>query len=273
MEHDLAVITRNRHPSGVGLYEWDAATSHRAVSLRAAGKGLEESNSRQGGVIFPKERAMSKPDDLDAMERGVFSRRQMLSGAAIPIAVGATLDELNAQSRAVAATNDPVAFGPAAARFRLSVNGSMVAVEASPATTLVEVLRQHLELTGTKVGCDRGACSACTVWLDGEVVASCMTFALDARGKKVTTIEGLPENGKLHRIQQAFIDHDALQCGFCTPGMVMSCAALVGRNANPALHDVKKAISGHLCRCGTYNNIFTAVLSLDGQTSGGPDNA
>ena len=272
MEHDLAVITRDPDRSRVVLHEWDAARSSWAVTLRAAGTGPKKSNSRQGGVILHRERAMSKPGNLDGQERGFFSRRQMLSGAAIPIAVGATLDELNAQSRAVAATNDPVAFGPAAARFPLSINGSMVAVEASPATTLVEVLRQHLELTGTKVGCDRGACSACTVWLDGEVVASCMTFALDARGKKVTTIEGLPENGKLHRIQQAFIDHDALQCGFCTPGMVMSCAALVGRNANPALDDVKKAISGHLCRCGTYNNIFTAVLSLNGQATGGPDN-
>ncbi len=216
---------------------------------------------------------MSKPEDLDGKERGVFSRRQVLSGAAIPIAAVTTLDELNAQSRAVVATTQAVAFSPTVARYRLSVNGAMVDVDASPATTLVEVLRQHLELTGTKVGCDRGACSACTVWLDGEVVASCMTFALDARGKKVTTVEGLPENGKLHRIQQAFIDHDALQCGFCTPGMVMSCAALVGRNPNPALNDIKKAISGHLCRCGTYNNIFKAVLSLNGQTPGGPGNA
>ncbi len=216
---------------------------------------------------------MSKPEDMEGKERGVFSRRQVLSGAAIPMVAVTTLEEMNAQSPPATAAKEGEVLGPAASWLQLSVNGAAISVTVNPATTLAEVLRQHLELTGTKVGCDRGACSACTVWLDGDVVASCMTFALDARGKKVTTVEGLSENGKLHRIQQAFIEHDALQCGFCTPGMVMSCAALVGRNAKPSLHDVKKAISGHLCRCGTYNNIFTAVLSLAGQTQGGPENA
>lgn len=148
----------------------------------------------------------------------------------------------------------------------LAINGDNVTLLIDPATTLAEVLRDHLELTGTKIGCDRGACSACTVWIDGEVAASCMTFALDARGKKITTIEGLAQDGRLHPVQQAFIEHDAMQCGFCTPGMVMSCAALVEHNPNPSLDDVKKAISGHLCRCGTYNNIFKAVMSTSGES-------
>jgi xanthine dehydrogenase YagT iron-sulfur-binding subunit len=148
----------------------------------------------------------------------------------------------------------------------LSINGAKITLLIDPATTLTEILREHLELTGTKIGCDRGACSACTVWIDGEVAASCMTFALDVRGKKITTIEGLAQDGRLHPIQQAFIEHDAMQCGFCTPGMVMSCAALVEHNPNPGLDDVKKAISGHLCRCGTYNNIFKAVMSASGQS-------
>ncbi len=155
-------------------------------------------------------------------------------------------------------------------RFRtpltLSINGDSVTLLIDPATTLTEILREHLELTGTKIGCDRGACSACTVWIDGEVAASCMTFALDVRGKNITTIEGLAQDGRLHPIQQAFIEHDAMQCGFCTPGMVMSCAALVEHNPNPVLDDVKKAVSGHLCRCGTYNNIFKAVMSASGQS-------
>src|SRR5690606_14439426 len=116
-------------------------------------------------------------------------------------------------------------------------------------------------LLGTKVGCDRGACSACTVWVDGEVVASCMTFALDARGRTITTIEGLSRNDELHPVQQAFIDYDALQCGFCTPGMVMSCAALIDRQAGVGLEDVKTAVSGHLCRCGTYPNVIKATLA------------
>jgi carbon-monoxide dehydrogenase small subunit/xanthine dehydrogenase YagT iron-sulfur-binding subunit len=156
-------------------------------------------------------------------------------------------------------SNAPI--GPEVARIELHINGKPVAVEIDPATTLVEVLRDTLGLTGTKIGCDRGACSACTVWVDGEVISSCMTFALDVRGKQVVTIEGLAADGALHPVQQAFIEHDALQCGFCTPGIVMSCARLVDRNPNCTLDDVKRAVSGHLCRCGTYPNIFTATLA------------
>lgn len=143
----------------------------------------------------------------------------------------------------------------------LTINGQVCRVRVDPAATLVEVLRDELGLTGTKIGCDRGACSACTVWLDGEVVASCMTFALDARDKQITTIEGLAQNGQLHPVQQAFVEHDALQCGFCTPGMVMSCAHLVERNPDCNLDDVRGAIGGHLCRCGAYPNIFKATLA------------
>jgi len=143
----------------------------------------------------------------------------------------------------------------------LSVNGRPCTVHVDPAATLVEVLRDELGLTGTKVGCDRGACSACTVWLDGEVVASCMTFALDARNKSVTTIEGLARGTELHPVQHAFVEHDAMQCGFCTPGMVMSCAHLVENNPDCTLDDVRGAIGGHLCRCGAYPNIFKATLA------------
>src|ERR1043166_382744 len=127
-------------------------------------------------------------------------------------------------------------------------------VSVQPTTTLVELLRDGLGLTGTKIGCDRGACSACTVWIDDDVAASCMTFALDVRGKRVTTIEGLADGERLHAVQRAFIACDAMQCGFCTPGMIMSCAALVDRNPDCTLEDVKTAISGHLCRCGEYPN-------------------
>jgi xanthine dehydrogenase YagT iron-sulfur-binding subunit len=152
-------------------------------------------------------------------------------------------------------------FGPEAGVLTLSVNGRSVRVAADPATTLAEALRYGLGLTGTKIGCDRGACSACTVWLDGEVAASCMTLALDARGRQITTIEGLADGTTLHAVQQAFIEHDAMQCGFCTPGMVMSCASLVERNPECTLDDVKAAVSGHLCRCGTYPNVFEATLA------------
>jgi xanthine dehydrogenase YagT iron-sulfur-binding subunit len=161
--------------------------------------------------------------------------------------------------RASSLSNAPI--GPEVAPLELHINGESVAVQADPATTLVEVLRDSLGLTGTKVGCDRGACSACTVWVNGEVMASCMTFALDVRGKQIVTIEGLGKDGQLHPVQQAFIEYDALQCGFCTPGMVMSCARLVERNPECTLDDVKQAVSGHLCRCGTYPNIFKATLA------------
>jgi xanthine dehydrogenase YagT iron-sulfur-binding subunit len=166
-----------------------------------------------------------------------------------------------AEKRDPATRQSSPPIGPAAAPLELHINGKSIEVLLDPATTLVEVLRDTLGLTGTKVGCDRGACSACTVWVDGQVVSSCMTFALDVRGKQIVTIEGLAPDGRLHPVQQAFIEHDALQCGFCTPGMVMSCARLVEQNPNCTLDDVKQAISGHLCRCGTYPNIFKATLA------------
>ena len=152
-------------------------------------------------------------------------------------------------------------YGPGPVSLSLLVNGEVRTALADPATTLVEFLRDALGLTGTKIGCDRGACSACTVWIDGEVAASCMTLAFDAREHSITTIEGLIRAGELHPVQRAFIEHDALQCGFCTPGMVMSCAHLVDKNPRCTLEDVKTAISGHLCRCGTYPNIFKATLA------------
>jgi xanthine dehydrogenase YagT iron-sulfur-binding subunit len=116
-------------------------------------------------------------------------------------------------------------------------------------------------MTGTKVVCDRGSCSACTVWLDGTPVNSCMTFALDVGSRAITTIEGLAKGGQLHPVQAAFVEHDALQCGYCTPGMVMSCAALLARNPKPTLDDVRHATSGNLCRCGTYPKVFEATLA------------
>jgi carbon-monoxide dehydrogenase small subunit/xanthine dehydrogenase YagT iron-sulfur-binding subunit len=152
-------------------------------------------------------------------------------------------------------------LGPGPVAVTLSINGRTHDVQVDPATTLVEVLRDGLGMTGTKVGCDRGACSACTVWVDGEVAASCMTLALDVRGRNITTIEGLAKGEALHPVQQAFVEHDALQCGFCTPGMVMSCAQLVETNPNCSLDDVRQAVSGHLCRCGAYPNIFKAALA------------
>jgi aerobic-type carbon monoxide dehydrogenase small subunit (CoxS/CutS family) len=147
----------------------------------------------------------------------------------------------------------------------LRINGKTQQVSVEPRTTLAEALRDQLHLTGTKVVCDRGACSACTVMLDGLPVNSCMTFALDVGKREVTTIEGLGTPEQMHPVQAAFVEHDALQCGYCTPGMVMSSAALLKENPNPAEEDIRHAIRGNICRCGTYPKIFEAVLATSGR--------
>jgi aerobic-type carbon monoxide dehydrogenase small subunit (CoxS/CutS family) len=141
----------------------------------------------------------------------------------------------------------------------LNVNGKDHKLKVEPRVTLLRALRNELDLTGSKEVCDRGACGACSVHLDGMLVTSCMTLAVDAVGKKVTTIEGLAKGDKLDPIQAAFVQHDALQCGFCTPGMVMACKALLNENKSPTLVQIKKGLSGNICRCGTYNHIFAAV--------------
>ena len=193
------------------------------------------------------------------------SRRTFFKGAGLSAAGMALLDGgIGVRAAAQEFVSEPQTFGPGVVSLSLSVNGRTVPVRVDPGTTLADVLRQGLGLTGTKIGCDRGACSACTLWVDGEVVASCMTLAFDVRGRRVTTVEGLAQGGKLHPVQQAFVEHDALQCGFCTPGMVMSCAALLARHPNCTLEDVKAAVSGHLCRCGTYPNVFKATLAAAG---------
>lgn len=194
-------------------------------------------------------------------ESAGVTRRAFLQGAGVSALGTAVLEVGHAATQSLASST---VYGPGATGIELTINGAPHTVHVDPATTLVEVLRNELGLTGTKIGCDRGACSACTVWIDDEVAASCMTLALDVRGKRITTIEGLARNGELHPVQRAFVEHDALQCGFCTPGMIMSCAHLVNTRPNCQLEDVKAAISGHLCRCGTYPNVFKATLAAAG---------
>lgn len=151
-------------------------------------------------------------------------------------------------------------LGPGAVPIVLQINGAAHSLSVEPRMTLAEALRDNLGLTGTKVVCDRGSCSACTVWMDKVPTLSCMTLAVDVGPRKITTIEGIASGGHLHPLQEAFVKHDAMQCGFCTPGMVMSCVALLDRNPNPTLDDVKHAVSGNLCRCGTYPKVFAATL-------------
>ncbi|MBL9101855.1 MAG: (2Fe-2S)-binding protein [Myxococcales bacterium] len=165
---------------------------------------------------------------------------------------------------------DGTALGPGPAPLQFTLNGEAKTVEAAPSATLADLLRHEVDATGTKVVCDRGACGACTVMIDGVARPSCMTLAHDVAGRRVTTVEGLAEGGELSPLQAAFVRHDALQCGFCTSGMLMSCQALLSRTRSQALaaDDVKRAISGNLCRCGTYPNVVAAVLSVADRKAG-----
>ena len=142
----------------------------------------------------------------------------------------------------------------------LTVNGNKVEAEVDCRMTLAEFLREELDLTGTKVGCNRGECGSCTVILDGKPVYSCTILAVEAKDKKVLTIEGLSKDGMLHPLQEAFVEEDALQCGYCTPGMIMALISLLDRNPCPTEEDIKNAIDGNLCRCGSYPNIIRATL-------------
>ncbi len=145
--------------------------------------------------------------------------------------------------------------------LKLTINGQPCEVFVKPKTTLVELLRDELRMTGTKTGCQDSACGACTVILDGKAVKSCSILAMHANGKEVLTIEGLAEGGHLTPLQEAFLDHGAVQCGFCSPGMIMATKALLDENPNPTEEDVKMSIEGNLCRCTGYVDIVEAVLT------------
>lgn len=150
--------------------------------------------------------------------------------------------------------------------IQLTVNGDQYDVIVKPNQTLVEVLRDDLELTGTKVGCGEGACGTCTVLVNGKPVRSCLTLAVEAQGKEIETIEGLASEGELHPVQKAFIERGAIQCGFCTPAMILTSKALLEENSNPTEEEVRRAISGVVCRCTGYAKIVEAIMSVAGAT-------
>jgi aerobic carbon-monoxide dehydrogenase small subunit len=148
----------------------------------------------------------------------------------------------------------------------ITVNGAPRTAEVEPRTLLVHLLREHLNLTGTHVGCDTSNCGACTVWLDGEAVKSCTVLAVQANGREVTTIEAISENGDLHPMQRAFHENHALQCGYCTPGMVMAAIKLLEANPSPTDEEIRHGLEGNLCRCTGYENIVAAVRAASGVT-------
>jgi xanthine dehydrogenase YagT iron-sulfur-binding subunit len=180
------------------------------------------------------------------------SRRKVLAGGAlVPIAVGL-------QAHAEAAPSSGFA-APEMNEVSLTVNGRLYARTLDSRTTLLDLLRDHLDLTGTKKGCDQGQCGACTVLIDGRRANSCLTFAVMYEGAKITTIEGLAADGTLHPLQQAFIDHDAFQCGYCTPGQICSAAGLLAEGKAKTPDEIRELMSGNLCRCGAYTNIVAAI--------------
>lgn len=219
------------------------------------------------------------PHDNDEQTRNGrgLNRRQFLRGTAL-IGAGSTLVTDLLAPETAEAEPAPLQEAPAGqvlpkgtVAVTLNVNGQQTTMEVEPRTTLLNALRNHADppITGPKLICDQGACGGCTVMIEDKTVYGCMVLAVDAIGKKVTTVEGFAQNGQLSPIQQAFVEHDALMCGFCTPGFLTSLTALLKQNANPTLDDVKRACAGNICRCGTQPYIFEAALDAAKKSRGG----
>jgi xanthine dehydrogenase YagT iron-sulfur-binding subunit len=168
-------------------------------------------------------------------------------------------------SAAVRPAADPIP-APAKLTISLIINGVERRLQVAPWTTLLDALRDHLDLTGTKKGCDHGQCGACTVLVDGRRINSCLALAVMKEGARVTTVEGLAANGALHPLQQAFIDHDAFQCGYCTPGQLCSAAGLIAEGKAKSAEEIRELMSGNICRCGAYPNIVAAIQQAMGQS-------
>jgi len=186
-----------------------------------------------------------------------FSRRDFLKGAGMAVSTG-----LLPAPPAPAATPGSSAgvVGPGAVPITLQINGKSHSLKVEPRMTLLDALRDRLDLTGAKKVCDRGVCGSCTVIMDGHPVYACNVLAIEAEGHKLVTIEGLGNEEKLHPVMAAFVDHDAQQCGFCTPGFVVACKAFLDKHPDPTLADVESGLGGNICRCGTYAGVRQAVL-------------
>lgn len=214
----------------------------------------------------PRDPSISRRDDASVSRRddASVSRRGFLKTTSTVAATTALAGAAHVKAQEKPA--EPVS--PDARRFlatgqtiTLNVNGTPTPVPLTPNTTLLEALREKLNLTGAKQVCDRGACGACTVLVDGRSINSCMMLAIDAIGTKVTTVEGLSSDAKLDPVQQAFVDHDACQCGFCIPGFVVRSKAMLTENPKPTKEEIREGLCGNICRCAAYVRIFEAVES------------
>src|SRR6476469_3492726 len=193
------------------------------------------------------------------------NRREFLKSAGVVGTVTAAVSppEVDAQGAASAA-----AMGPGEVPVHLQVNGKRVDLMLEPRVTLLDAIRNRADITGNKRGCDRGACGACTMIVDGRPIYACSTLAIESQGKQIRTVDGLASGDRLHPVQQAFYEKDALMCGFCTPGFIMASVALLEKHPNPTPEQIKKGLDGNICRCGTFPRIFEAVASVEGVPRG-----
>ncbi|HXZ20560.1 MAG TPA: (2Fe-2S)-binding protein [Candidatus Acidoferrales bacterium] len=219
------------------------------------------SRDRLGGSSSPPETEGSGED-----AKG-FSRRSFLKGAGVAVSAGVIVTEgLLETARAAAETK---AVGPGAVPITLKINGKELSLQLEPRVTLLDALRDHLDMTGAKKVCDRGTCGSCTVLMDGKAVYSCCVLAIAAQHSEITTIEGLAAEGQLSPVSAAFVEHDAQQCGFCTPGFVMAVTAYLKQHPHPTYEEVTHGLGGNLCRCGTYMGVREAALDAAKRISAG----
>jgi len=191
-------------------------------------------------------------------ERSGVSRRDFLKISSISVAV-----PLVAGPKVVLAAGEQVpVHGPGKVPMDFTINGKKYKANLEPRVTLLDALRDEFDITGAKRVCDRAECGACTVLMDNKPVYACSVLAIEAQGKQITTVESLMQQGKLYPIQQAFVDNDASQCGFCTPGFVVACKAFLDKHPNPTAEDVRRGLSGNLCRCGTYHGIQQVIAQV-----------
>ena len=193
----------------------------------------------------------------DQLDSGV-SRRDFLKisgiSAAVPLVASSTI--------VLAAGKEVPVHGPGKVPMEFAINGKKQKANLEPRVTLLDALRDEFEITGPKRVCDRGECGACTVLMDNKPMYSCSMLAIEARRKMITTVESLMQNGKLHPVQQAFVENDASQCGFCTPGFVVACKAFLDHHPQPTPEDIRRGLSGNLCRCGTYHGIQQVIAQM-----------